>query len=161
MPYEWSQPRRPDAPLLLRAWPYRSLPRQGFAGVMGLAFGLILIPLMAVLGTMVLWGLLPFLLLALAALWLGLSRSYHDARLCEELRIGPDAVHLERRDPGGRVREWQCNRYWARVEMHPTGGPVDHYITLSGSGRVVEIGAFLSEEERMALFTELQRAIRG
>ena len=40
--------------------------------------------------------------------------------------------------------------------MHETGGPVPHYVTLSGNGREVEIGAFLSEEERVELFSELQ-----
>ena len=161
MPYEWTQPDHPEQPLLLRVWPYRSLPRRGFAGVILLAFGLILIPMIPVLGTMALWGVLPFLLLVLSALWLGLRRSYRDGGLIEELTIGRDALHLERHNPRGGVQEWDCNRYWARVEMHPRGGPVDHYITLSGSGRVVEIGAFLSEEERKALYGDLERAIRG
>jgi len=42
------------------------------------------------------------------------------------------------------------------VHMHETGGPVPHYVTLSGNGREVEIGAFLSEDERVELFSELK-----
>ena len=40
--------------------------------------------------------------------------------------------------------------------MHLRKGPVSHYVTLSGNGRTVEIGSFLSEDERKQLFSELQ-----
>ena len=43
--------------------------------------------------------------------------------------------------------------------MHKTGGPVPNYVTLSGKGREVEIGAFLSEDERVSLFGELEDAL--
>jgi uncharacterized membrane protein len=36
---------------------------------------------------------------------------------------------------------------------------VPQYLTLSGNGREVEIGAFLSEEERLALYPELTAAL--
>jgi uncharacterized membrane protein len=42
--------------------------------------------------------------------------------------------------------------------MHGKRGPVENYLTLSGSDRTVEIGAFLSPEERVALHGELQSA---
>ena len=34
-----------------------------------------------------------------------------------------------------------------------------NYVTLTGCGREVEIGAFLSEDERMALFQDLSRQL--
>ena len=34
------------------------------------------------------------------------------------------------------------------------------YVTLTGNGRTVEIGAFLSEDERKDLFNELSEALR-
>ena len=44
--------------------------------------------------------------------------------------------------------------------MHETDGPVPHYVTLKGMGREVEIGAFLSEEERITLYDDLSAALK-
>jgi uncharacterized membrane protein len=43
-----------------------------------------------------------------------------------------------------------------RVELHATGGPVPSYLTLRGADRPVELGRFLSEEERVALCRDLR-----
>lgn len=162
MPYEWNtQDNQQAGPIRrLRLWPHRSLPRRGFAVFILITFGMITIPLYPLLGTITLWGLLPFLLLAVAGVWWGLEKSYRDGALLEELTIDPEAVHLCRTSPRGEVQEWDCPSYWAKVHMHPAGGPVPHYVTLKGKGREVEIGAFLSEEERKALYGELAEALR-
>jgi uncharacterized membrane protein len=162
MPYTWNDtdPTQSGQTKELHLWPHQSLPPKGYAGFLGTTYGLVLIPLLMLLGTAVLWWLLPFFLLALGALWLALDRSRRDAQVCEVLTLTQDHAHLSRRNPRGPVLEWDCNRYWARAEMHESGGPVPFYVTLTGSGRKVEIGAFLSEEERMALYGELVTALR-
>ena len=161
MPYEWTQPSADDAATRLALWPHRSLPRRGFAAFILGTFTMITIPLYPLLGTVVLWGLLPFLLLAVAGIWWGLEHSYKTARVREDLSIEPELIHLVRTNPGGRVQEWECNSYWARAQLHPTGGSVPYYITLKGRGaREVEIGAFLSEDERKILYGELTQALR-
>ena len=161
MPYEWTSADPEDsADRQLRLWPHRSLPRRGFAGFILANFGLITIPLYPLLGTILLWGVLPFLLLALAGVWWALESSYRNAEMGEELTIGTDMVHLRRTNPKGDVQEWECNSHWTRVNLHAAGGPVPFYVTLSGKGREVEIGAFLSEDERKALYAELADALR-
>ncbi|WP_306152977.1 DUF2244 domain-containing protein [Roseovarius sp. MMSF_3281] len=160
MPYEWNEDTRGHR-IQLKLWPHRSLPRRGFAAFVLGTFILITFPLYPLLGTFVLWGLLPFLLIAVGGIWWALERSYRDADMIEELIIDPDKVHLKRTDPAGKTQEWDCNSYWAKVDMYPTGGPVAHYITMSGKGREVEIGAFLSEDERKALHGELVEALRN
>jgi uncharacterized membrane protein len=45
------------------------------------------------------------------------------------------------------------------VTLHEKGGPVPQYLTLRGAGREVELGAFLSEDERLALRAELRRKL--
>ena len=118
-----------------------------------------LVPLLAVVGTPILWGLLPFLVAAVAAMWWALARSYRAGELTEVLRIGPQEVTLVRREPGGREQSWQANTYWVALRIYPTGGKVPHYLTLKGEGREVELGAFLSEEERLRLAPELREAL--
>jgi len=162
LPYSWTSQNHP-APTQARElhlWPHQSLQPRGYARVIGAAFVLVLVPLLSVLGSVALWGLLPFLMAAVGGLWLALDRSRHNAQVCEVLTLTDDRAHLIRRNPRGSVQEWDCNRYWARPEIHERGGPVPHYVTLSGAGRKVEIGAFLSEDERMALYDELVTALR-
>jgi uncharacterized membrane protein len=74
------------------------------------------------------------------------------------LTLRPEQVELVRTNPRGAEQRWEANPYWVRVEMHRKDGPVENYLTLSGSDRTVEIGAFLSPEERAALYGELQGA---
>ncbi|WP_246040554.1 DUF2244 domain-containing protein [Roseovarius arcticus] len=141
-------------------WPHRSLPRRGFAGFMLATSLMISLPLFAVLGTPVLWVILPFLAGAVVLMWWALERSYAAGRLHEELVIDAQEVLLTRTNPRGEVQKWDCNAYWAQAQIYPTGGPVAYYITLRGAGREVELGAFLSEDERKALFDEVRGALR-
>ena len=160
MPHTWT-PNAPDTNVVLTLWPYRSLPRKGFAAMVLMAFLLGTVPLYGLLGTVFLWGLLPFIMLMVAALWWGLERSYKDGDILEELRRDGDMLTLTHRPARGETRSWECNIYWARPEMHVHGGPVPHYVTLSGNGRTVEIGSFLSEDERKALYGELSDFLKN
>lgn len=161
MPYEWLPPTRaPGAPALrLHLWPFRSLPRRGFVWFVGGTAVLLAVPLLAVFGSPVLWGLLPFLLATLWALWAALARSYRDGEIVEDLSIWPDRMRLVRHGPRGRRQEWEANPHWVRLELHRSGGPVPNYLTLKGGPREVELGAFLSEDERLALHADLSRRL--
>ena len=159
MPYEWSS--KPDeTPQTLRLWPHNSLPARGMVAFVLTTFTLILIPALPLLGSPILWGLLPFLLLAVWAIYHALQRNYRARQITEVLTLGPQEARLVRIDPKGQMQEWDCNRYWTTITKYEKDGPVPHYVTLKGMGREVEIGAFLSEDERIALYDELQRAWR-
>ncbi|WP_235931231.1 DUF2244 domain-containing protein [Paracoccus xiamenensis] len=145
---------------VLRAWPYRSLPRKGFVWFIGVTAGLSALPLIALLGRPVLWGLLPFMLAAIAGIWWAISRSYRSGTTLEVLELRQDILRLTRSDPGRADRVWQTNPYWIRAVLRP--GPVESYLVLTGdheTGREVELGAFLSPEERQALLHEVNRTI--
>jgi uncharacterized membrane protein len=159
MPYQWTTTPESDAQEM-RLWPHQSLSPRGFAGFILTTFAFILIPTLSVLGTVILWGLLPFVLLAVAGIYLALQ-SNHKSRLIEEkLTLDPVMARLTHTTPQGEVKEWECNRYWTKVTKYENEGPVPQYVTLRGEGREVEIGAFLSEEERVALYDDLQRTLR-
>jgi uncharacterized membrane protein len=149
MPYEWLPPAGETQRLHL--WPYRSLPRRGMVWFIGTTSALIGLPLIAVFGSPVLWGLLPFLIAAIAAIWWALERSFSDGAVLEDLSLSADLITLTRHGPRGRRQDWQANPYWLRITLHPTGGPVPQYLTLTAGDREVELGAFLTEAERVAL----------
>jgi uncharacterized membrane protein len=153
MPHEW-QPPEPGRQRL-HLWPHRSLNQTGFVWFIGLTTLLIAMPALAVLGNPVLWGLLPFLALAVAGIWFALRKNARDREITEILTLTPDQITLVRHGPRGQRQAWQANPHWVRVECHATGGPVPNYLTLRGGPREVEIGAFLAEEERLALNREL------
>ena len=153
MPYRWTTS---DTTEELQAWPHQSLPPKGFAAFIGATIGLIMIPLVPLLGSVVLWGILPFMLLAVAGIWWALQRNHRDHQILEVLRVSPDQLTLTRHNPRTPDQNWECNAYWAEAFLHPSGGPVPHYLTLRGNGREVELGAFLSQEERQALYGDLR-----
>ncbi|MFO1106394.1 MAG: DUF2244 domain-containing protein [Amaricoccus sp.] len=153
--------RRTDPPVLaLTLWPHRSLSRRGQRWVLGIVAVGLAVPLLPFLGTRIGLGLLPFSLAALGALYLALRRSFADGRLTEELRLWPDLIAVERREPNGRVRRWQANPFWVRVGLSDEG-PVERYLTLKGGGREIELGAFLSPWEREKLHRDLLDALAG
>ena len=159
MPYEWTKAHEGTTELHL--WPYRSLPRRGMVWFLGLTAALLGLPALVLIGSPVLWGLLPFLLGAIWAIWAALNRSFRDGEIVEVLHLSPGTATLTRHGPRGRRQEWQANPHWVQVTLHATGGPVPNYLTLRGAGREVELGAFLTEAERASLERELRRALKG
>ncbi|MEM1313605.1 MAG: DUF2244 domain-containing protein [Pseudomonadota bacterium] len=150
---------RRDAPLYrVTLWPNRSLSGRGFVGVMAFAGAMLALPLVAIGLVEAAFGLAPFLAGTLGALGYAIHRSNRDGRLTEELRLWPDLIAVERREPRGRVLRWQANPYWVTLKLHPEGRP-ENYLTLKGSGREIELGAFLSPEERVELAEEIEAAL--
>jgi len=156
MPYEWLT-ATPDQRLHL--WPHRSLTRSGFVWFVGSTSALIGLPLLVLLGSPVVWALLPFLLAAIWAIWFALRKNGRDRDIVEDLRLTQTEVSLTRQDPRGDRKGWQANPHWVRVTLHETGGPVPNYLTLTGNNREVELGAFLSEAERITLAADLRQRL--
>ncbi len=165
MPYSWSSDpqsaplSRHDgtgaAPLALHLTAHNSLTPQGFVWFIGITSVLMCVPLMAFFGSVFWWGILGYLGLTLGAAWFALQRSWKRGSVHEHLEAWGDHLRLTRTNPNGQILDWEANPYWVRVVTHAADGPVPHYVTLCGAGRDVEIGAFLSEDERKALANEL------
>lgn len=160
MPYEW-QDTAPDhtgaLSYRLRLWPYQSLPPTGFVWFIGLTAGFMALPLVAMLGTAVVWGLLPFALIVIGGIWYAIQRSYAQGKTTEELTLDRKTAQVVRHDPGGRRRDWTTNSYWLRATLRT--GPVESYLTLTDGHREIELGAFLTPGERRSLHDDLQRRL--
>lgn len=155
MPYKWL-PQSDPTEVRLRLWPHRSLSRRGFVLFIAVTSALLALPLMTQLGTPALWVLLPFLVAAVAGVWIALQHSYKTGEVAEDLTLTRDLITLHRRNPGGKVQDWQANPHWVRATLHATGGPVANYLTLTGGQRQVELGAFLDAAERQQIHDRLQ-----
>lgn len=141
--------------------PYRSLTPEGFVWFIGITAALISVPLLSILGTSVFWALLPFVIAAVWGVWAALKRSWRDMELYEDVTIWDDLIRIERHDPRKPPRDWEANPYWVRPTLHARGGPVPNYLTLKGGAREVELGAFLTPLERVALKDLLDRSLRA
>jgi uncharacterized membrane protein len=173
MPYRWrtapqEAPGDPGAfslpahgrPLAeLDLWPYRSLSNRGFVAFAGVTAFVLAVPLLALIGTAAVWIILPFAVAAFAGMWLAIRRTDRSARMSETLALWPDRIEVRRREADGGERAWRDNPYWVSVRLYESDGPVPNYLTLKGASREVELGAFLSEDERVTLKGELERLL--
>jgi uncharacterized membrane protein len=155
MPYEWTPAPSPRGLSRARLWPHKSMTPEGFVWFIAITAILLCVPLIPLLGSFALWGVLPFLLVALAGVWIGLQRNQRDMNLSEELELSPDRIAIIRHNARGPDQQWDANPYWVEVTLHPKG-KVENYLTLRGSDREVELGTFLSPEERLSLHAELR-----
>ena len=161
MPYDIRDDIKDTQIKIIEVWPYNSLKPKGFVMFLGSTFVLISLPLFNVLGTTVFWGLLPFLLVAFMSVWFALRRSLNDRQILEQLTLSQEEIALIRQNPTGEHKRWVCSPYWAKLKIYKTEGPVANYITLTGNGREVELGSFLSEDERKTLYKELESLLDG
>jgi uncharacterized membrane protein len=139
-------------------WPNQSLTRLGYRIALGAAGAGLALPLIGLIGTKVFWPLAVFLVLPFLALRFAMRRNARQLRVEERLAIWRDEVRVERREPDGRMLRWQAETMRVRLRLHK-GEKVDDYLTLSGGGREIELGAFLSPEERVALAGEIEEAL--
>ena len=165
MPYHWSKlpssadfvsKEIGDVGLCLYLSSHNSLTPSGFVKFISITAVMMLIPIFAFLGHTFLWIIAGTLGLTLLAVWTALKASWRRGKVSEVLEIWTDHVRLKRTNPNGSIQEWEANPYWTEINIIAKAGPVPNYLTLRGSGRTVELGAFLSEDERPILANELR-----
>ncbi|MXP62376.1 DUF2244 domain-containing protein [Roseomonas sp. M0104] len=101
------------------------------------------------------WPVLPFLGLESGLVLLLVWLHHHwSGRTWEVVSLTPARLLIRRADWRGRREEASLNPYWARVEWSERSG-----LALVQRGRRVEIGRFLSEEEKQDLAAALRTAL--
>ena len=169
MPYNWStapyqanyvakSTGEPGICLYLSS--YNSLTETGFVWFITITSIMMLIPIFAFLGHSFLWIIAGTLGLTLWGIWRALKSSWYRGRVFEVLEVWSDYVELTRVNPNGSVQRWSASPYWTEINITKKDGPVRNYLTLRGSGKTVEIGSFLSEDERPILAQDLRDAFK-
>ena len=155
MPYQWSET---EAQATLTLWPHQSMTPGGFSWFIGSTALLLTLPLFAVLGSAVAWVLMAFFAAAIWGVWKAIMANKRDRSLHEELHLTDTRVDLTHTPVNGAPKAWEANPHWVTVNLR-NDGPVEKYLTLRGNGREVELGSFLTPEEREGLYEDLSRRL--
>ena len=157
MPYRWTN--TPEG-RTLELWPHQSLTASGFVWFVGSTAALLGLPILAVLGSAVAWVLFPFFLAALWAIWRAIAANQRDRSLTETMVIQTSELRLTHAPSNGAPQTFEANPHWVRVALREDG-PVEKYLTLASKDREVELGAFLTPEERESLHDELLETLKS
>jgi uncharacterized membrane protein len=140
--------------------PNRSLPaRVAWAVFLGTA------ALCLVIGTGFLlagaWPVLPFMGLESLLVGAALYHAMQHADDREIVTVSDSKLEL-RRFVGKGKSSYEFQRYWVRLKLERTAARRGASRLLVGShGRWIEVGAFLGERQRRALYRRLGRVLRG
>lgn len=140
-------------------YPSRSLPPVGFAVLMTLV---VLVSALVGAGFVMVgaWPVTGFLGLDVLLLYLAFRWNYRESRRVELIRLDQEGLTVRKVEPDGRAREWRFEPYWVRVAFErPGDGRSRLYLT--SHGQWLQIGGFLSAEERVDVANALRAALHA
>jgi uncharacterized membrane protein len=146
-----AQPERPVFEALL--YPHRSLGRKGYAiliagtAVVVSLYGLVFLAIGA-------WPIFGFLGGEWLLFWFLFRKHHRGDDRAERIRLYSDHLLFERFDRKGNHTKERLQPYWLNVILERAGEP-DNALFLRSHGRSIEVGAFLSPQERRDLAAEL------
>lgn len=138
-------------------YPHRSLGRRGYA-IMILGTALIMGLYALTFLIMGAWPIFFFIGAEWLLFWYLFSKHLRGDRRTERLRLFADRLIIERVDAKGRFSAIALQPYWLRVILE-RGNEADGTLSLGSHGKAIEIGAFLTQPERVDLADELARVL--
>ena len=106
------------------------------------------------------WPVFGFFGLDVAIIYWAFRRNFRDAERREIIEVTEHEVIVQRLHPGKPLDEQRFTRPWVRLALeHDDERELVGALTLSQSGRRLEIGSFLGSEERLGFFQALNRAL--
>jgi uncharacterized membrane protein len=137
--------------------PHRSLGARGFLTLM-LAFGAISFATGMVFYIAGAWPVVGFLGLDVLLVYVAFRLNYRSGRRYETLELSPVCFTLTRVHPSGRRERYDCNPYWARVNLRewPDGRTM---LSVVSRGTELRFGSFLTDDERRDLASALREAL--
>jgi len=107
------------------------------------------------------WPVLPFWALEMLALGLALHASMARRRYTQTVTITDAQISLVTRSRRGEAKQ-EFARHWAKVRLRsPRTRLYPSRLMIESSGRAMEIGSFLTEEERCILAERLRTLVGG
>ena len=145
--------------LRIRMFPNRSLDANGTKVVSGIIACGFLLPIIPFIGSpigtalTIFSGLTFFLFLTL------LQKNFQQGTTFEEILISKHKIIVVHKERNKEQKTWEGNPYWTRVEVDIRNAKLKNYLTLAGKGKHIELGAFLSPDERIELRDKIQNAL--
>jgi uncharacterized membrane protein len=137
--------------------PHRSLGPTGFVVLMAALAGISFATGIAFL-LIGAWPVLGFFGLDVALVYVAFKLNYRSGRLYETVELTPAKLTWTRVHPSGRREQFDCNPYWARVNLREwPDGRTD--LRLIAQGKELVFGRFLTDDERRQFANALRGAL--
>ena len=149
-----------EAPFInIRLVPNRSLNSNGTKVVFAvIAFGFLL-PIIPFIGSPVGTTLTIFSGLTFYLFLTLLQKNFQQGSTFEEILISRRKIKVVHQEKNKDRLTWECNPYWTKVHLDTNNPRLKNYLTLAGKGKRIELGAFLSPDERLELRDKIQNAL--
>ncbi len=137
--------------------PHRSLEPRGFLILMGVLSAVSFVAglVFYLAGA---WPVMGFFGLDVALVYFAFKLNYRSGRLYETIEVTPALLTWTRVHPSGRREQFDCNPYWARVNLKErTDGRTE--LRIASQGRELSFGRFLTDDERRDLAAALKDAL--
>ena len=102
------------------------------------------------------WPVLPFAGLELALLWWALRQFDATADDFERITLESERLTIEA-CRGARRERHEFHPYWARLRYWQPPGQSNHRLLICSHGKEVEVGRWLTEEQKKLLADELRK----
>ena len=107
------------------------------------------------------WPVLPFWAVEMLALGAGLYVSMRRAKYTQTLLITESRISLVTRSRRGAQKQ-EFARHWAKVRLRsPQRRHGTSQLTIESRGQAIEVGSFLTEEDRCRLAERLRNLVGG
>ena len=145
--------------LRIRLFPNRSLDTYGTKVVSGIIACGFLLPIIPFIGSPVGTTLTIFSGLTFYLFLTLLQKSFQEGNTFEEILISKNKIIVIHQEKNKEQKAWEGNPYWTRVNVDIDNPKLKNYLTLAGKGIHIELGAFLSPDERIELRDKIQNAL--
>lgn len=154
----WTDNREPTF-LRMRLSPNRSLDSYGTKIVFLVIACGFLLPIIPFIGSPIGTTLTIFSGLTFYLFLIMLQRNFQEGNTFEEIFISKRKITVVHQEKNKEQIIWEGNPYWTRVTLDTNNPKLKNYLTLVGKGRHIELGAFLSPDERIELKDKIQNAL--